>query len=318
MGQLLELQLDGTYSERECLYLVGYQPVFAFWAFESGNTPDAFAPPTDVFVKHGDAGGVRRGEPAAAAGAELRRPRSASKPWSSRQWAIAAGIGAVVFLALFGLNPRATVVSWLDWMETIRASEQALLRIIGRDEKARTGGVSEAELEAEMAGKEGQGGPGAAAQPAEPPEEFAEPMPPFEGARGKVPIEKLQGSILLLHFWSASDPDVCREITSFVSMVTSERFDPLRDLGGEAYLVTNEESVDKGNLFLKTCGVQDPFLLRDPDGAILKAVAPNAVPPATVVFDKLTERTLSIYPRRNWLDPALSEELQRLFLMQAF
>lgn len=320
MGRLLELQLNATYSEKECLYVVGYQPVFAFWAFEPGQTPDAFEPPTDVFVKHEQAEATRgqavRAAPAAAVAAARKLPLP---KWSRRQWAIAAGICAVVFLGVFGLNPRETVVSWLDRMETVRANEQVLLRRIARQQNPAAAGEIEGDAEAVAPGTEEEGlVPAEELELPEPVEEFAEPMPPFEGGRGKVPIEKLQGSILLLHFWAANDPGVCGEITSFVSMVTSERFDPLRELGGEAYLVTSEASVNKGNEFLKSCGVQDPYLLRDPDGAILATIAPDAKPPVTVVFDRLTERTLATYPRRDWLDPAVTEELQRLFLMQAF
>jgi hypothetical protein len=324
MGQLLELQLNATYSEKECLYVVGYQPVFAFWAFESGQSPDAFEPPAEVFVKHPQATTGRsqtaKVAPPAAQPAKVKLPRLTLPSWSSRQVAIAAGVAVAIFLGLFGLNPRATVVSWLDRLETLRASENVLLRRIADQEKGRAGGAVEGGLEAGAGAADTEAEVEEESEAGEPPpeEEFAEPMPPFEGSRGKVPIDKLQGSILLMHFWSATDPGVCGEITSFVSMVTSERFDPLRDLGGEAYLITNEASVEKGNEFLKSCGVQDPYLLRDPEGKILKSIAPGTTPPLTVVFDKLTERTLATYPRRDWLDPRLSEELQRLFLMQAF
>ncbi len=344
MGQLLELQLNASYSERQCLYVVGEQPVFAFWVFESGQTSALFdqpvpAPRQPAPAPRKPVAAARQPEPAAppnnlvepAAPAPIVRPMPRPKPpvprlqlalrrASQRRWAILAMASAVVLLGTFGMSPRETVVSWLDRIETIRASESSLLRRIALDEKARRIGVAMGVDPAAVKEIEGEGPPAEVAEnrPAESLEEFAEPMPPFEGARGKLPIEMLQGSILLMHFWSATDPEVCSEITSFVSMVSSERFNPLRDLGGEAYLVTNEASAEDGNTFLKSCGVQDPYLLRDPEGKILKAIAPGIEAPATVVFDKLTGRTIATYRRRAWLDTAVTEELERLFLMQAF
>lgn len=337
MGQLLELQLDGSYSDKGCLYIVGYQPVFAFWAFEPGTIPVGSAAPeeaphqqeeVDLPPEEDEPVEVVAPAPVAEVAAELpaeetRQPWRLSISWSSRQWAIAAGMAAVVFVGIFGFSPRATVISWLDRGASIRAGEAVLLRSIARDRAVAAGGGAAAAEDVAL-GEAGEPDRAAAApavepdEPTEVEEEIAEPMPPFESARGKVPIGQVQGSILLMHFWTGAGPEGCREITSFVSMVTSERFDPLRELGGEAYLVTNEASVEKGNALLKSCGVQDPFLLRDPDGAILASIAPGVTPPTTVVFDRLTEHTLATYAPRDWLDPALGEELKRLFLMQAF
>jgi hypothetical protein len=332
MGQLLELQLDSSYSEKECLYLVGYQPVFAFWAFESGHTPAAFEPPATAFPQReqpaktpAEDGGAAAPTPARQrAPLRLRLPRISGSP---RQLGIVAAILLIAFVGIFGLSPRATVVSWLDRVQTIRAHEEALLRIIARDERARVGGtVSPEDIEAELKGAQpaavADTGPvaaaGEAAEVAEaPPEAPPEPLQPFEGAKGSLPADKVPGSILVLHFWSSTDPDFCQEITSFVSMVTDEGFDAIRELGGEAYLVTDAASLDEGNELLKTCGVQDPLPLRDPGGLILRRMA-NAKAPQTVIYDKQAERVLATYPRRDWLEPAALQELQKLFLMQAF
>jgi len=331
MGQLLELQLDSAYSEKGCLYLVGYQPMFAFWAFESGQTPTFETPPPSSRREQkaaaqrdtDDAAPAAAAKPATAAQSAPARPALQVSRFSSssRRLAIAAGILLIAGIGAFGLSPRGTVVSWLDRFQTIRAHEEALLRIIARDERARIGiGVSQEEIEAEM--KEAQAAaappaPSAGEEAPEPVEVEPEPPPPFDSAKGSLSVDKIPGSILILHFWSGGDTNACGEITSFVSMVTSEGFDAVRELGGEAYLVSDSGSLDQGSELLKSCGVQDPFPLRDPGGAVLSRLA-NAKPPLTVIYDKPAERVLATYPRRDWLDPAALKELQRLFLMQAF
>jgi hypothetical protein len=124
--------------------------------------------------------------------------------------------------------------------------------------------------------------------------------------------------VVILHFWKAADDTACAEITSFVSMVGSDRFESLREQGGEAYLVTAAESVEQGNELLRRCGVQDPFLLHDPNGQILARLSPGTGVPVTLVYDKEDERILATLSQRDWTEPQSVEELRKLFLMRVF
>jgi hypothetical protein len=345
-GQLLHVQLDGAYTEKECLYVVGYQPVIAFWAFESGFAPNQFtAPPRKKRPAEPAKASVEPAEEAVEAVEEEEettdwlagsaapeeyeealpaRPRTRiSTEWSPRTFGILAVVLALAFFAIFGLSPRGTVIDWLDRLQTLRAREQALLRIIARSERARTEGVSEAELNAEVAAAAPmaeQEGPANAGEFAD--EGFFEPveapLPPFDTAQGAMTLAKLAGSVVLLHYWTANDAKSCAEITSFVSMVSAPTFETLREQGAEAYLVTTMASPQEGNEQLRACGVQDPLLLRDADARILQRLSPGVKPPVTVVYDKEDERTLATYAPRNWADAKSFEELRQLFLMRIF
>lgn len=339
-GQLLQIQLDAAYTEKECLYMVGYQPVIAFWAFESGYAPNQFVPspkvaPAEITspppIDEDDLRVVApestewmppsaEAESKSEAAAPTKRPR---EPWSFRTFGVLAIALAVAFFGIFGLSPRATLIDWLDRVQTLRAREQALLRLIARSERARTEGVSEAELHAEMAALSLPASP----QPPELQDDMAdegfdepaeEPLPPFESSKGALAMGTLPAAVVILHFWHAAGEKSCAEITSFVSMVGGKSFEALRQQGGEAYLVTTEESVEKGNELLRACVVQDPLLLRDPEGQILGRLSPGAKPPTTVVFDKDDERTLGTYSRRSWTDAKAFEELRQIFLMRVF
>lgn len=339
-GELLQIQIDAAYTEREYLYVVGFQPVVAFWAFESGYAPDRFVPSPKVVppsiqtppsivdpepapdAETTDSPSLVVREPVAPKPLEATPTRPRAEPWSSRSFGVLAAVLAVAYFAIFGFSPRATVIDWLDRVQTLRAREQALLRIIARSERARTEGVSEAELEAELAAAAVPALPEAPPEPEEADEGFyapaEKPMAPFDSAKGALTMEKLPGAVVILHFWSATGEKDCAEITSFVSMVGAESFESLREQGAEAYLVTTEESVEKGNELLLACAVQDPMLLRDPEGQVLGRLSPGAKPPATLVYDKEDERTLATYSRRNWADAKAFEELHQLFLMRVF
>jgi hypothetical protein len=318
-GELLQMQLDSAFPETDYLFVVGFQPVVAFWAFEPDRPPDTVvAEAPEALAEEPIARAAAQGE------AGPLWPVQAPSP---RIFGIVAAVLALVFFGVFGLNPRETVVSWLDRVETIKAREQALLREIVRIETRAEGAVAPEDLEKALMSAEVAAAKSGAVVPADADKGIAdegfyepeeEPIPAFQSTEGTKTLASIPGSVVILHFWDAADEKACAEITSFVSMVGSDRFEALREQGGEAYLVTAAKSVQKGSELLRQCGVDDPFLLRDPDGQILARLSPGTGLPVTIVYDKEDERVLASMSRRNWEEPKSWEELRQLFLMRVF
>lgn len=330
-GQLLQILLDTAFVEKQHLYVVGYQPIVACWTSEPGapsggqaslQQPPPPLPVTTPAAEELPLPAVETEQPALArpSDSEAQTAFTATgERWPLLRLAAIFAALVVTAVAVFGLRPRQTVVDWLDRVEALKAREQTLLRIIARQERARNTETVAGEPESERLPV----APPPEAEEQLPDEGFYQPaapkpLPPFESASGPQPLDKLAGAVVLLHFWTAAGPPDCTEIASFVSMTNAEAFEALRADGVEAYLVTTAESVEKGNALLRTCGVQDPLLLRDAGGQILAQLEAGAIAPVTVVYDKEDQRVLATYPRRNWNQGETYDELRRLLLMRVF
>jgi hypothetical protein len=207
VGELLQMQLDSAFPETDYLYVVGFQPVVAFWAFEPDRPPDAEVPE----AAHE---GVAEAGTAVAPEAGEARPLWPTQTLSPRVFGITAAALAAVFFGVFGLNPRETVVSWLDRVETIKAREQALLREIGRLEARAHGAIVPEEMEDAIISSEVAAAKAGAVVPADAEKGIAdegfyepegEPLPGFQSAQGTKTLASIPGSVVILHFWKAAD-----------------------------------------------------------------------------------------------------------------